>query len=40
MDPRVEVGLLLLACFGGVWATVYARRAFQNTKRILEKLGH
>ncbi len=39
MDIRLETGLLLLASFAGLWAMLYARRAFENTKRILEKLG-
>lgn len=39
MDARIEIGLLLLGTFAGLWSMFYARRAFQNTKKILEKLG-
>ena len=39
MDPRIEIGLLLLGTFAGLWSMFYARRAFQNNKKILDKLG-
>jgi hypothetical protein len=39
MDARLVVGLLLVASFCGLWAAFYARRAYLNTKKILEKLG-
>jgi hypothetical protein len=39
MDARIEMGLQLLGTFAGLWAMFYARRAFQNTKKILDKLG-
>lgn len=39
MDIRLHLALLLLGSFCGVWSVVYARRAYLNTKKILEKLG-
>jgi hypothetical protein len=39
MDERFQLGLLLLASFAGIWGVVYARRAYMNTKKILEKIG-
>jgi hypothetical protein len=39
MDIGVQTGLMLMAGFAGLWAMFYARRAFQNTKKILDKLG-
>ncbi len=39
MDIRLQLGLLLLAGFGGIWSMIYARRAYMNTKKILEKIG-
>jgi hypothetical protein len=38
VDP-LHICLLLVACFAGLWAVFYARRAYQNTKKILEKMG-
>jgi hypothetical protein len=39
MDFGLQTGLLLLSAFAGLWAMFYARRAFLNTKKILDKLG-
>jgi hypothetical protein len=39
MSINLHLGLLLLAGFGGIWSMVYARRAYMNTKKILEKMG-
>ena len=39
MDFGMQVGLMLLSSFAGLWAMFYARRASQDTKKILEKLG-
>jgi hypothetical protein len=39
MSTDMQLGLMLLAGFAGVWSMVYARRAYMNTKKILEKMG-
>ena len=39
MDSRFLIGLLLVAIFSGLWAAMYARRAYVNTMKILEKMG-
>ena len=39
MEDRLVIGLLLLAVLAGLWGVMYARRAYENTKKILEKLG-
>ena len=39
MDFGLQTGLVLLSSFAGLWAMFYARRASQNTKKILDKLG-
>ena len=39
MDPKLLIGLLLVAIFSVLWAVMYAHRAYVNTLKILEKLG-
>jgi hypothetical protein len=39
MESRLVIGLLLLTVLCGLWGAMYARRAYENTKKILEKLG-
>ncbi len=39
MDLGLQTGLVLLSTFAGLWAMFYARRAAQDTKKILDKLG-
>jgi hypothetical protein len=39
MDFGLQTGLVLLSTFAGLWAMFYARRACQNTKKMLDKLG-
>jgi hypothetical protein len=40
MNDTLFVGLMLVASFGSLWGMFYARRAYQNTKKIMEKMGH
>ncbi len=39
MESRLVIGLLLVSVLCGLWAVMYARRSYENTKKILEKLG-
>jgi H+/Cl- antiporter ClcA len=38
MNPSALLFLLLLSIFAGLWAAFYARRAYLNTRKILDKL--
>jgi hypothetical protein len=39
MNINPEMALELIAVFAGLWAAFYSRRAYNNTKKILEKIG-
>ncbi len=39
MDASWLIGLLLVAILCGLWAAMYAHRAYVNTKKIIEKMG-
>lgn len=40
MNDTLLAGLLLVASFSSLWGMFYARRAYQNTKKIMDKVGH
>jgi len=39
MNNSLILGLLLVSVFAGLWAAFYAHRAYQNTKKIMDKMG-
>ena len=40
MDDTLVIGLLMIATFSSLWGMFYARRSYQNTKKIMDKVGH
>ena len=40
MDDTLVIGLLMVATFASLWGMFYARRSYQNTKKIMDKVGH
>jgi len=39
VNETLHAGLLLVGCFASLWGMFYARRAYQNTKKIMEKVN-
>ena len=40
MNNTLVIGLLMVATFASLWGMFYARRSYQNTKKIMDKVGH
>ena len=40
MNEALVIGLLMVATFSSLWGMFYARRSYQNTKKIMDKVGH
>jgi hypothetical protein len=40
MNDTLVIGLLMVATFASLWGMFYARRSYQNTKKIMDKVGH
>jgi hypothetical protein len=40
MNETLVVGLLMVATFASLWGMFYSRRSYQNTKKIMDKVGH
>jgi hypothetical protein len=40
MNDTLVIGLLMVATFSSLWGMFYARRTYQNTKKIMDKVGH
>ena len=40
MNEALVIGLLMVATFSSLWGMFYARRCYQNTKKIMDKVGH
>ena len=40
MNEALVIGLLMVATFASLWGMFYARRSYQNTKKIMDKVGH
>ena len=40
MNDTMVIGLLMVATFASQWEMFYARRSYQNTKKILDKVSH
>ena len=40
MNDALVIGLLMVATFSSLWGMFYARRSYQNTKKIMDKVGH
>ena len=40
MNDTLVIGLLMVATFSSLWGMFYARRSYQNTKKIMDKVGH
>jgi len=39
-NEALIIGLLLVAAFCSLWGMFYARRSYQNTKKLMDKVGH
>ena len=39
MNEALVIGLLMVATFSILWGMFYARRSYQNTKKIMDKVG-
>jgi len=40
MNDTLIIGMLMVATFASLWGMFYARRSYQNTKKIIDKVGH
>ena len=40
MNDTLVIGLLMVATFASLWGMFYARRSYQNTKKLMDKVGH
>ena len=40
MNDTLVIGLLMVATFASLWGMFYARRGYQNTKKIMDKVGN
>jgi len=40
MNDALVIGLLMVATFSSLWGMFYARRSYQNTKKIMDRVGH
>jgi hypothetical protein len=40
MNDTLVIGLLVVATFSSLWGMFYARRCYQNTKKLMDKVGH
>ena len=40
MNDTLVIGLLMVATFASLWGMFYSRRGYQNTKKIMDKVGH
>ncbi len=40
MNDALVIGLLMVATFSSLWGMFYARRSYQNTKKIMDKVDH